>query len=62
MIGATSIVRRLRVRRRSIRALIAKRHRNRMQILQRQSGNQQQQHENFQKTLHAVILIVLDQA
>ena len=38
--------------------LTAKRHRNRVQVLQRQAGNQHQQSESFQKMFHAPILII----
>ena len=57
-----NIRRRLMVSRCRLLVLIADRHRSRVQILQRQAGNQHQQSQYFKKTFHAGILIVAGQA
>lgn len=49
---------RLMVCRSRVCALIAKRHRNRVQVLHRQAGNQHHQSKSFQETFHATILII----
>ena len=46
------------VSRRGRLVISAKRHRNRMQVLQRQAGDQHQQRKFLQETIHAVILTV----
>ena len=46
------------VSRRGRLVIIAKRHRNRMQVLQRQAGDQHQQRKFLQETFHAAILTV----
>ena len=56
--GHFTNLRGLRVSGRSLIVLIAKRHRDRMQVLQRQADDQHQHGEFCQKMIHAAILIV----
>lgn len=51
-----TVLRGMHVSRHALLVLIAHRHRDRVQVLQRQTGYQHQQGEFFQEILHAAIL------